>query len=297
MKRLLLLFALSLPIFAKAQTNALPLPIDMHFVYLTLYGQSCNYGVNLIENQGQSGGLPGVIYYEEQFNSMYCPVNDFYCTPNYWQQSMSQVGNKWFKGDYLWFDWDNQVGDSCQLDYLGNLVDCIVTNIDTIIFADFIPRRQYHLISPDGYELSLFGQTITFIEGIGTNILGLESHGVESNQYLSCVFDNNGLQIMQNDFHPDMIGCCNPISVEETATSSFKLFPSPASDQTSLQFEAAHIPQTIQIFNATGQLMHTENVLGRLQMQVNVSDFAKGVYTVRGRFENGEEVSEKLVVE
>jgi hypothetical protein len=210
---------------------------------------------------------------------------------------MSQVGNKWFKGDYLWFDWDNQVGDFCQLDFLGNLVDCIVTNIDTIIFADFIPRRQYHLISPNGYELSLFGQTITFIEGIGINILGLESHGVESNQYLSCVFDKNGLQIIQNDFLPNMLGCCNPISVEETATSSFKLFPSPATDYTSLQFEAAHIPQSIQIFNATGQLMHTENVLGRLQMQVSVTDYAKGIYTVRGRFENGEEVSERLVVE
>jgi hypothetical protein len=43
--------------------------------------------------------------------------------------------------------------------------------------------------------------------------------------------------------------------------------------------------------------MLTENVLGRLQMQVNISEYAKGIYTVRGRFENGEEVSERLVVE
>jgi hypothetical protein len=64
-----------------------------------------------------------------------------------------------------------------------------------------------------------------------------------------------------------------------------------------LQFESAHIPQIVQIFNATGQLMHTEKVFGRLQMQVNVSEYAKGIYIVRGRFENGEEVSEKLVVE
>jgi hypothetical protein len=293
----ILTLAIGFSTLMRAQTKtALPLPVDMHYVYLNLFGQSCNYGVDLVEFPGQQG-LPGVIYYEEQFNSMYCPLNNSYCDPNYAQLSMSQVGNKWFKGDYLWFDWDNQVGDFCQLDFLGNLVDCIVTNIDTIIFADFIPRRQYHLISPNGYELSLFGQTITFIEGIGINILGLESHGVESNQYLSCVFDKNGLQIIQNDFLPNMLGCCNPISVEETATSSFKLFPSPATDCTSLQFEAAHIPQTVQIFNATGQLMHTEKVLGRLQMKVNVSDYAKGIYTVRGRFENGEEVSEKLVVE
>jgi hypothetical protein len=91
--------------------------------------------------------------------------------------------------------------------------------------------------------------------------------------------------------------CCPIISVEETTSRSFKLFPSPATDQTSLQFEAAHIPQTIQIFNATGQLMHTENVLGRLQMHVNVSNFATGIYTVRASFENGEEVNERLVVE
>jgi hypothetical protein len=43
--------------------------------------------------------------------------------------------------------------------------------------------------------------------------------------------------------------------------------------------------------------MHTEQVLGRIQMQMNVSEYAKGIYTVRARFENGEEVSEKLVVE
>ena len=94
-----------------------------------------------------------------------------------------------------------------------------------------------------------------------------------------------------------MIGCCNPIFVEETAALSFKLFPSPATNQTSLQFESTHIPQTIQIFNATGQLMHTEQVLGRMQMQVNVSEYAKGIYTIKARFENGEEVSERLVVE
>ena len=43
--------------------------------------------------------------------------------------------------------------------------------------------------------------------------------------------------------------------------------------------------------------LRSSQVLGRMQMQVNVSEYAKGIYTVRARFENGEEVSEKLVVE
>jgi hypothetical protein len=91
--------------------------------------------------------------------------------------------------------------------------------------------------------------------------------------------------------------CCTANSVNEFANSTFSIFPSPAIDQTSLQFESAHIPQDIQIFNATGQLMHTEKVLGRLQMQVNISNFATGIYIVRASFENGEEVNERLVVE
>ena len=298
MKRLLLLLALTLPILSKAQTAALPLPTDMHFVYLTLTQQSCNYGINLVESDQGSFGSPGVTYYAEEFISpIYCSENMFCYPSSIPQEVFSQVGNKWYRGNSLWFDWDNQVGDTCHLDYLGQYAICSITNIDTLVLADFIPRRQYHLVFLDsGESLTMQGQTYTFIEGIGTNLMGLEYQSVEREQYLSCVYDKNGLQLIQNEWF-SYVGCCNSNSVDETNMIPFTIFPSPATDQTSLQFEASHIPQTIQIFNATGQLMHTEKVLGRLQMQVNVSEYAKGIYTVRGRFENGEEVSERLVVE
>jgi len=281
-------------------TPALPLPIDMHFIYLNLYGESCNYGVNLTEVNLEFG-LPGVTYYHEEIVApMYCPLsNDFCPGSNLVVMMFSQVGNKWYKNDILWFDWDNQVGDTCQLDYFGySDVNCIVTSIDTILFADGIPRKQFHIVkAEDGTELIFYNQTnFTFIEGIGTNVMGLEYQETESHQFLSCVYDKNGLQLLQNDWF-SYIGCCNANSISEFANRTFSIFPSPATDQTSLQFEAAHIPQSIQIFNATGQLMHTEKVLGRLQMQLNVSEYAKGIYTVRGRFENGEEVNERLVVE
>jgi hypothetical protein len=302
MKRFLLLFVLALPILAKAQTTALPLPIDMHYVYLNTFGQHCNYGVDLVETDLGPNGLPGVTYYtEEAVPLMYCS-NEIMCIPttNY-NSVLSQVGNKWYRNDYLWFDWDNQVGDACQLEYLNNLYDCIIVNIDTITYADGIPRRQYHIVeATSGSELIIDGSFVpfTFIEGIGTNNMGLEYQTIETNQYLACVYDKNGLQLIQNDLTSHFAtGCCTANSIDEFTNNIFSIFPSPATDQSSLQFEAAHIPQSIQIFNATGQLMHTENVLGRLQMQVNVSEYAKGIYTVRGRFENGEEVSERLVVE
>jgi len=303
MRTYLLIFFLGCYQMMNAQTtSALPLPIDMHYVYLNTYGQHCNYGVNLVETDLGSNGLPGVTYYTEQaVPLMYCP-NEIVCeaTTNVYSD-LSQVGNKWYRNDYLWFDWDNQVGDACQLEYLDNIIDCIIVNIDTITFADGIPRRQYHIVDGlSGMELPIMGSFVpfTFIEGIGTNNMGLEYQTIETMQYLACVYDKNGLQLIQNDLTSQFsTGCCTANSVDEFANSTFSIFPSPAIDQTSLQFESAHIPQDIQIFNATGQLMHTEKVLGRIQMQVNVSEYAKGIYTVRARFENGEEVSEKLVVE
>jgi hypothetical protein len=299
---LMIFFLGSYQIMNAQTTSALPLPIDMHYVYLNTYGQHCNYGVNLVESDLGPNGLPGVTYYtEEAVPLLYCP-NEIVCEPTTNIYSvLSQVGNKWYRNNNLWFDWDNQVGDTCQLEYLNNLSDCIIVNIDTLIFADGISRRQYHIVeATSGSDLIIDGSFVpfTFIEGIGTNNMGLEYQTIETNQYLSCVYDKNGLQLIQNDLTSHLAtSCCTANSVNEFANSTFSIFPSPAIDQTSLQFESAHIPQDIQIFNATGQLMHTEKVLGRLQMQVNISNFATGIYIVRASFENGEEVNERLVVE
>ena len=298
MKKLLFFFAISFPLLGYAQTTALPLPTEMHYVYLNLYSQSCNYGVDLIETDIGQNALPGVTYFQEEIVSpMYCPSNNDFC-PGSMHLVFSQVGNKWYRNNSLWFDWDKQVGDTCQLDYNGyEGVNCLITGIDTIVFADFIPRRQYHIVDLDsGQEMMFYGQTFTFIEGIGTNLMGLEYYTSETDQRLSCVFDKNGLQLIQNEWS-SYVGCCNTNSVNELSSNSFSIYPSPATDHTSLLFEAAHIPHSIQIFNATGQLMHIEKVLGRMQIQLNVSEYAKGIYTIRARFENGEEVSERLVVE
>jgi hypothetical protein len=309
MKRLLLLLALSLPILAKAQTTALPLPTDgstwVHFD--PWLDNPSTYGHQYVEEDTLNG--------VKNVNESIVPAPN--CNKD-WVGNVigvyySQEGNKWYfgqngsNGGILFFDWDFQVGDTLTTFFTGYSEVCWVSSIDTVIYADGIPRRRFHLANENGvvifpYLNGIDNFEVMFIEGIGTNIMGLNnSDSIESLPLLVCFYDNNGTLIYTNDWSGNYINapvnCCPVISVEETTSKSFKLFPSPATDQTSLQFESAHIPQIVQIFNATGQLVHTENVLGRLQMQVNVSEYAKGIYTVRGRFENGEEVSEKLVVE
>jgi hypothetical protein len=296
MKRLLLLLALSLPILAKAQTTALPLPTDgsgwlIHNLF-SAPGPQDAFKLTEFVAELNGDSIWGTSAYQ-------IPNCDEPSAPPSSGFGFYENNNKWYRSGNLFFDWDLNVGDSIFLDDWGDTF--FVSAIDTVQYADFIPRRVYHIVDADGTPVFWYGMELTYIEGIGSSLWGLEVWGPEMKPLFQCFFDKNGLLIFHNDWSlnfPELSNsCCPIISVEEAATLSFKLFPSPASDQTALQFEAAHIPQSIQIFNATGQLMHTEKVLGRLQMQVNVSDFAKGVYTVRGRFENGEEVSEKLVVE
>ena len=308
MKKLLFFFALSFPLLGYAQTTALPLPTDgstwVNFdpwIPDTTYGLKFNVAdtVNGIQNLNQMAAQPPNCGWDYEPNA----VMGYY----------SQEGNKWYfghngsKGGMLFFDWDFQVGDTLTTIFTGYFEVCWISSIDTVIYADGIPRRRFHLANENGvvifpYLNGINDFEVMFIEGIGTNISGLNNTDtIESLPLLVCFYDKNGLVIYTNDWSENYINgpvdCCSVISVEETTSRSFKLFPSPAIDQTSLQFESTHIPQTIQIFNATGQLMHTEQVLGRMQMQVNISEYATGIYTVRARFENGEEVSEKLVVE
>ena len=214
--------------------------------------------------------------------------------------TFKQVGNKWYRDGILYFDWDLTVGDSILLADRPTY-SMVVSAIDTVEYADFVPRRVFHM-SYNGSPYLYYSMELTYIEGIGSNLWGIEEpDGPENMPFFQCFYDKNGLLLFHNDWTPSNLiipyTCCTPIAVEEMSTSSFSIFPSPAANQSSLQFESAHIPQTIQIIKATGQLMHTEKVLGRIQMQVNVSEYAKGIYTVRARFENGEEVSERLVVE
>jgi hypothetical protein len=297
MKRLLLLLALTLPILAKAQTTALPLPTDGST--WVIYD-----GFQFPPETTQGRSLLPFDVIGGTYDLSVAAIPD--CGSE-WQgvmtsENYSQIGNKWYCNGQLFFDWDIQVGDTLNTEITGDFIHCLISSIETVVYSDLVPRRVYHLAYETGttvYYPSIFHELL-FIEGIGTNALGLGYANVESIPLLICFYDKYDNLIFTNDwqdFAPSAPVSCCPIFVEETTAPSFKLFPSPATDHTSIQFEAAHIPQSIQIFNATGQLMHTEKVLGRLQMQVNVSEYAKGIYTVRGRFENGEEVSEKLVVE
>jgi hypothetical protein len=304
MKKLLLLFALTVPALAKAQiTDALPIPLDgvwqIAWRALIISNDQGTYSYRI---NGEVSVNDTIYHNVEQFS---------YCDPTVPATPallIREDSSKWYtrynalESEMLMFDFSLDVGDSITTESCWGFFEApqtlIVTSIDTITMYDGSARRRWSLVY--GPTSDLQGNEEFWIEGIGNAYTWLYhsmSHScVDINAGLHCFFESDVRKFPSTEF-PIGIDCCNPFSVEEMSTSAFSIFPSPATDQTSIQFEAAHIPQSIQIFNATGQLLHTENVLGRLQMQLNVLEYAKGIYTVRGRFENGEEVSERLVVE
>ena len=297
MKRLILFFVFALPLLGYTQTTpALPFPAGGKWVY-----HNVTLGGSLKDTLIQTQILPNdsVNTYIIEGIPQPCPGEEWTTASTI--KWIRPEGNKWYLNGQEYLNWDMQEGDTIYFPFANMAGDFLVSNIDTIVTPDNVQRRTYHLLTLGfgaPYVQYYYGVEFYFIEGIGATVFGTGDWYTEDPAVLTCFYDENGLEIYHQDYTElGVYDCCNYVGIEEQETLSIRLYPSPAKDQVSLQFESAHIPQSIQIFNATGQLMHTEKVLGRMQIQLNVSEYANGIYTVRARFENGEEVSEKLVVE
>ena len=65
---------------------------------------------------------------------------------------------------------------------------------------------------------------------------------------------------------------------------SINVFPNPAQDQ--FRIVSEHALLQVEIFNAVGQRVYNGNSAGN-QLDVNVHDFANGLYIVKIQSENG----------
>ena len=195
MKKLLFFFALCYPLLGYAQITALPLPTDgSTWVNFDPWIPATTYGHQLI-------GLDTLNGVKNVDQSIVPAPN---CGKD-WQGNAigvyySQEGNKWYfghngsNGGILFFDWDFQVGDTLTTFFTGYLEVCWISSIDTVIYADGVPRRRFHLANENGvvifpYLNGIYNFEVMFIEGIGTNISGLNNTDtIESLPLLVCFY-------------------------------------------------------------------------------------------------------------
>ena len=79
----------------------------------------------------------------------------------------------------------------------------------------------------------------------------------------------------------------NDVKFENTAT----VFPNPGNTLTQIQTSA---PSKVKVYNNVGKLIMQNNALAQ-QHQLNISDFAAGIYMIKIEFEN-ETITQKLII-
>ena len=285
MKKVLFSLFLLASLLGQAQTNpALPLPSEAKWVYFNgpthMFWKDEFPSATIINDTT-------IHYYFEGLETGCLGMNFCEGCSIWYPKDITQEGNKWYFMNELYFDWDTQEGDTIH--FMGcNLGgdDFIVNNIDTITTADFVQRRTYHLIYtfPTNFPVPFFnGEEFYFIEGIGATVFGLDIWSVDDRtNYLTCFYDKNGLLIFHSDFAElGVYDCCYMVGVKEESISSINLFPSPAKENVTIQFDGINLPSSIQIFDSVGQVVHSEAVNGRQQMTLNTESLATGVYVVR----------------
>jgi Zn-dependent metalloprotease len=87
------------------------------------------------------------------------------------------------------------------------------------------------------------------------------------------------------------------LSVDLPEQTSFSLFPNPSTRQITLISEKSIDNAQITIVDAMGRLVYSENkdVIANESLNINISRFAKGVYTLRLKSNEGESVKQLLI--
>ena len=75
-----------------------------------------------------------------------------------------------------------------------------------------------------------------------------------------------------------------PANCKFAGTGSLKIYPNPASSVITIETEGV---QTINIYNALGQLVKSVTTKGTKEVRLDVSEWASGAYLVEGLGDNG----------
>ena len=75
--------------------------------------------------------------------------------------------------------------------------------------------------------------------------------------------------------HPDVLG------IENQTSNPFLIYPNPVQDKLFIEFDSNHHGAIIQIYNLSGQLVHTLESQGETRVELNTEEFDNGYYLVR----------------
>jgi len=192
----------------------------------------------------------------------------------------------------LLYDFNAQEGD---VFYTGSPVGCDIkiTKIDTIeIYSK--KRKRFHI------EWQEVDRGVKWIEGIGSTqgLLWPSFYPLNQKTELLCLHENNELMYYNNRY-----GTCYPklkgetdIGLEKLITKAINIYPNPATTYLNIQFDKT-LTGTLEIYNTLSQKLCSVKVNGKNELQLNVSNYNTGVYTLILKSVTKEIVKQKFIVE
>jgi hypothetical protein len=224
--------------------------------------------------------------------------NGFYSFDGYIRED-TMTGKAW----YLDKSWDNK--EYLIMDLSLNVGDTFIIHNryfpeDSIAIVDSIKydggNKILFMTVSFGVVMS-YDNILTFIEGIGPNAgIIFQVLYLEAGYYLLCAHKDY-VQIYTNT-GPIFYGECNVFGggIEEnhTENSKLRIFPNPSNDKVQIEYKGDK-PYCLEIFDFTGKLIETNSNIYSLLYEVDLTDYAKGMYFVKTKGNNGKYAVGKLL--
>ena len=86
----------------------------------------------------------------------------------------------------------------------------------------------------------------------------------------------------------------NALSTSEASVKSFSIYPNPSHDVVNILLKNASQKADYKLFDASGRLVKEGNFKGETKVRVN--DLINGNYLITVILENGEKITEKLII-
>lgn len=134
------------------------------------------------------------------------------------------------------------------------------------------------------YHWELDGQIL--YDETGTEIFPTETGG-----YAVIAVNEHGCYASSETFNVSGVS-----GINDFESITFNIYPNPSSYEVTIDYMEP-VFGNVMIFDLSGRMIYSQQVEGNQQLNINVSSFAKGMYTVSTQTKSGEIATKKLIVQ
>ncbi len=117
---------------------------------------------------------------------------------------------------------------------------------------------------------------------------------VDSNGTTATDGTTGSTPMVRMNMNPDVPG---PTRIEDNSYSTFDIYPNPNNGMLNISLTNSSDKQTIEIKNLIGQTVYSQIASNSSTVNINLSDFNKGIYTVSLINENGTSSTKKIIIQ